>query len=130
MRMPSISGLARVGAGLIAFVLVLAGCGQESTPTLEVWTQEWERTRTLLPPRAELDGSDAATICETALNELRDAGDELTPAPDEVLGDAVDAWLDDAREAMFECGPSAELDQLYESLARAEQEIEGFLGRG
>jgi hypothetical protein len=118
----------RTGVIVVLVALVVAACGSDR-PTVEVWETSWYRISSGIPDESAL--SESATlepVCTETLVFLRVNRAELTPTPDLAIDDVVNAWIEIAEDAFFECPPSnekiADFAEAYAELSRLEAEIE------
>ena len=121
--------------------LVLAGCGGNSgtsdgqRPDPASWAMTWEDVQTMIPDLETLGDPPDADVCEATVTRLRDARNDLYPAPDELVEVEVDAWMVEATSIFFECFEAdigadtvaesyAELDRLESEVATALETVQ------
>lgn len=122
--------LAAVLALLAAVPMLLSAC-DAGPPDVASWTARWEEAKGLVPDLAAFDAGPDEALCDQVLVHLREAREDLVPAPDELLGVAVDDWLRHAETIFFECppetGPVVGFPAAYAELDRLEREVESLL---
>ncbi len=114
---------------LLAAVLLSACDG--GAPDPGEWEAAWDGARRIVPPIEVFDEGLDEEECEDTLVRLRRVREELFPAPDDLLGQAADRWLQHAETIFFECpsetGPHVGFEAGYAELERLEREVEGLL---
>lgn len=117
----------------LTMAIVVAGCTTTARPALDPWAADWTDVVAALPTIEELGSPPARDRCNTALNDLRAAADELLPSPDRAIDGPAREWLEYAEGVMFECseegGSLGGLDEAYRELAILEAEVASALRR-
>ena len=113
----------------VAAIALLAGatvgCAGEAGDPGD-FAEAWDDAQALMPEQEQLTpGSEA---CSDALGDLRQARQDLPPAPSTGVTDALDEWFSIAEATLFDCPPSGgELDgfdDAYTSLAEAQRAVD------
>lgn len=92
-----------------ACFLLVAACEGESRPSAHEWRPAWESARQLVPDAATVE-EEGAELCGEFLGEVRQQRDEMTPAPNDAIGDAFKAWAEEAESLGLDCGSDTEED--------------------
>lgn len=107
---------------VLVTVVAVASCGRETRPDAATWGDRWEETLAVVPPADTFAGGPDPQVCEDVLVDLREARPGLSPAPDEVVGEALTAWITVAESTFFECfDDDAGADSIAEAYARLDQ---------
>lgn len=122
----------RLGVALAVCTLGgLAACGPRGAPDVEAWRQRWVAARAEVPGPEAFAGPDADEVCGRVLAQLRAAREQLLPAPDAAVADAVSAWLEFGQALMLDCpiprGPNAGFEAGLAELDRLGTEVDAAL---
>lgn len=119
-----------VGSWLVLIAVGLVSCTPQR-PSREEWRESWNRVQAVVPPAHELPRPPGHDTCSEVLGELRERAGELTPAPDEIIHDAAQAWVAHAESLFFDCFDNGEseqgIEEGYATLARLRAEVEAVL---
>lgn len=122
-----------VGAWLVLVAVGLASCTQQR-PSNEDWRESWESIQEVVPPAEQLPRPPDHETCSDVLGELRERAPELTPAPDQIIHDAAQAWVSHAESLFFDCFDDGDREQRiqqgYATLERLAAEVEAVLAPG
>ncbi len=81
---------------------VAPGCGS-GRPSLEEWEARWDEFVSRVPVETLVTDPPGASECSEILGELRATLPKVQPAPNDVLGAEVSAWVAFAESVFFEC---------------------------
>lgn len=82
---------------------LLSGCGTPDRPTRGEWRRAWADIQEVVPPPSQLEDPVADETCGEVLGALRRYRRELTPAPDDVIQNAAEAWVSHAEHMFVDC---------------------------
>lgn len=118
---------------VVLTVTLVAGCGRVTRPEAAEWTDRWNAVQELVPDQSTLSQRPSNELCDEVVVDLREAGPDLTPGPDEVVDGAATAWLRAAESTFFECfDPDAgadDVDTAYDRLDQLVAEVDTALRR-
>lgn len=127
-------------ARILAVVLVVVaaawatGCRPAERPSRDAWQVRWEATQGIVPAADELERPPRAETCQDVLGELRARRPDLSPAPDQIIAEAVEGWFEHAEGMFFDCfegsDPEAAVAGAYEQLERLRSEVDAALDEG
>lgn len=132
MDIRSSAGTRRAARSIMVGAIMLAGallgsCGSAEPPTTEAWSSTWEAAQATVPDRNELGDPPSEASCQRVLGQLREVRGDLTPAPDEFIQHAAEAWISYAEHVFFSCFEAVEgedpVDAAYETLDRLRAEV-------
>ena len=116
-----------LGTAVAIVAIAVAGCGDDDRPSDADWAVAWEAERALVPAQDELVAG-GRELCDELVGTYRERFDDLRPTPSAALDDAVDAWIEQAEQIVFECSDDAAvLTDEYDELRVLEAEIDAGL---
>lgn len=115
----------------LVVALGLASCTSSERPSRDQWRGSWEGVQEVVPPADGLSRPPDHEVCSDVLGELRERGSGLTPAPDDIIDEAAQAWLSHAESLFFECfqdgDPEERIEEGYATMERLASEVEAVL---
>lgn len=121
----------RAAAWVVCGALLLAACGPPERPARDEWERSWQDIQEVVPSPGQLERPVSRETCEDVLAKLREHGQDLTPAPDEVIQAGAQAWLSHAEHLFFECfnpdRPDESIKDGYEQLQQLQAEVDAAL---
>lgn len=123
--------LARAAAWVVCGALLLAACGPPQRPARDEWERSWEDIQEVVPSPDQLQRPVSDETCADVLAKLREHSEDLTPAPDEVIQAAAQAWVSHAEQLFFECfdpdGLGESIKDGYDKLQQLQAEVDAAL---
>lgn len=123
--------LARAAAWVVCSALLLVACGPPEPSARDEWERSWEDIQEVVPAPDQLERPVSRGTCADVLAKLREHGQELTPAPDEVIQAGAQAWLAHAEQLFFECfdpdQPDESITDGYDKLQQLQAEVDAAL---
>ena len=117
----------KVVAVLVAVAIASSGCGSDR-PSVSEWQPTWDEITGAIPDEAAAVNGLSVAACGDTLAFLRSNRARLNPTPDLAIDDTVNAWVEIAEDAFFECPPDNEQVQdfaeAYGELMRLQAEVD------
>lgn len=118
------------GAWLLLVAVGVASCTPQR-PSREEWRESWQSVQDVVPPEEDLPRPPDHETCSDILADLRERAAELSPAPDQIVHDAAQAWISHAESLFFDCfdegEPERQIEEGYATLERLSGEVEAAL---
>jgi len=119
---------------VIAFSLLLSGCGRDDRPDTATWLPSWDAITSVVPAQSELGNPPDEDLCQDTLANLREQNEALLPSPSVTVDDLVTEWIAVAEAAFFDCPPEGDdinsFNDAYEELDRIEESVDTALTDG